>query len=191
MDTLALAEVDDLLLRQERVVLDLVSSRNDGRARQQLLEVWNAEVGNTNGLCLAGCRDLFQLLPRLNVGPLRIQITRAIGVLRNIGVIAVGVHWNRPVHQVQIDVFQIEVLQAGIQSLRNARVPRAPKLCGNEDIRALETGRGEAVLDTLADLVLVAVDVGGVNVSVTGLDGMGYTGSGFARSSLPCSYISC
>lgn len=39
VDTLLVAEVDDLLLREGRVILDLVDSRDDGRLSQQLLEV--------------------------------------------------------------------------------------------------------------------------------------------------------
>jgi hypothetical protein len=39
MDTLLLAEVDDLLLGKLGVVLDLVNGGNDGGVRQKLLEV--------------------------------------------------------------------------------------------------------------------------------------------------------
>jgi hypothetical protein len=39
VDALLVAEVDDLLLREGRVVLDLVDSRDNGRLSQQLLEV--------------------------------------------------------------------------------------------------------------------------------------------------------
>lgn len=39
MDTLLLAEVDDLLLGKFGVVLDLVNGGNDGGVRQKLLEV--------------------------------------------------------------------------------------------------------------------------------------------------------
>lgn len=58
VNALLLAEVDDLLLRQERVVLDLVGCRNDGGLREQLLKVLDGVVGNTDGLDLLGvCLD--------------------------------------------------------------------------------------------------------------------------------------
>jgi hypothetical protein len=39
VDTLVLAQVDNLLLWQRRVVLDLVDGRDDGGVREELLEV--------------------------------------------------------------------------------------------------------------------------------------------------------
>jgi hypothetical protein len=39
VDAFLLAQVDNLLLREGRVVLDLVDSRDDGGVREELLEV--------------------------------------------------------------------------------------------------------------------------------------------------------
>jgi hypothetical protein len=39
VDALLLAEVDNLLLRERRVVLDLVDGGDDGSMREELLEV--------------------------------------------------------------------------------------------------------------------------------------------------------
>lgn len=68
MNTLFFAKVDNFLLREGRVVLDLVNGRDDGRLRQEFLEVLLAVVGDTDGLDLAGAHELLHALPGGDVG---------------------------------------------------------------------------------------------------------------------------
>jgi hypothetical protein len=56
VDAFFLAKVHNFLLWAERVVLDLVHSRGDGGFGEQLLEVLDRVVGDTNGLDLIGVR---------------------------------------------------------------------------------------------------------------------------------------
>lgn len=68
VNALFFAKVDNLLLWEGRVVLDLVDGRDNGRLRQQFLEVLLAVVGDTNGLDLAGADELLHALPGGDVG---------------------------------------------------------------------------------------------------------------------------
>jgi len=54
VDALLLAEVNNLLLRAQWVVLNLVDGGDDGGLGQQLLKVLDRVVGDTNGLDLVG-----------------------------------------------------------------------------------------------------------------------------------------
>jgi hypothetical protein len=76
------------------------------------------------------------------------------------------------VHQVQIDVVGLEILERRGNALLDALVPGVVKLGGDPD---LFTGDAR-VLDTETDLVLVAVGKSSVNVAVaseeSSLDGL-------------------
>lgn len=76
MDALLFAEVDNLLLRERRVVLDLVDGRHDGRLRQEFLEVLLAVVGDTDGPDLWRARELLHVLPG---GDVRVRVVNVAG----------------------------------------------------------------------------------------------------------------
>ena len=80
MDALLLAEVDDLLLGQERVVLDLVGSGDDGCLSKQLLEVLDGVVGDADGFDFVGvCLDeLLKALPGVYVSDAVVDVTGAV-----------------------------------------------------------------------------------------------------------------
>ena len=75
-------------------------------------------------------------------------------------------------HQVEIDVVSLEVLERRGNALFDALVPWVVKLGGNPDLLTGNTG----VLDTETDLSLVAVGKGSVDVTVaseeSSLDGL-------------------
>lgn len=60
-------------------------------------------------------------------------------------------------HQEQVQIIQTQVLQAGLQTLLDAGMVRAPQLGGHEEVLALDDAGVNGLLDALADLVLVAV----------------------------------
>ena len=74
-------------------------------------------------------------------------------------------------HQVQVDVVGLEILERRVDALFDALVPWVVKLGGNPDLLTGDT----RVLDAETDLSLVAVGQGSVDVAVTseesGLDG--------------------
>jgi hypothetical protein len=97
VDALFLAQVHDLLLRQRRVVLDLVHCRDDGGFWEQLLQVLFAvlsgefssaehaprrkrtHVADTDRLCLAGRWQRLHLLPRVHMVVRADDVSRAVG----------------------------------------------------------------------------------------------------------------
>lgn len=153
MDTLGSVVSDQLGRGVVGVQLDLVD-RGDNLGRgvvQQNLQVLDAEVGDTNVADLAGGRQLLHLLPGLDEVPVR----QVLGLV-------VGVGRAGPVHQVQVDVVDAQVLEGGVDAVLDAVVPGVVQLGGNPDLLAGDAG----VLDALANLGLVAVGEGGVDVPV-------------------------
>lgn len=90
MDTLVFAEIDDFLLRQKRVVLDLVRGWCDGRFREQPLHVLDRVV------CDADCLDfvwvlvdeLLHILPCLDVGDAVVDVAGAVFEFGEEGVVS-------------------------------------------------------------------------------------------------------
>lgn len=80
VDALALAEIDNFLLRQKWVVLDLVDGGCDGSLCEQLLHVLDRVVGNANSLDLVRMRldQFFQGKPCVDVSDGTIKVSRAV-----------------------------------------------------------------------------------------------------------------
>jgi hypothetical protein len=119
---------------------------------QDLFQLHFAEVGDPDGLCLAGGNKLLHGLPGLDEG----------NILNNDP--AVWCQWHklfasakctRIVHEVEIDVVHVELTEAGVQcSLYVIGVMRiTPKFRGDEYIASWYT----AAFDTKADLSLGTV----------------------------------
>lgn len=85
--------------------------------------------------------------------------------------------------QEEINVVQPQALQALLQRQLETGVVRRPRLGHDDDILSLDARR-KRLLETLADLVLVAIAVGAVDEAVAALEGVGdglldLTGIGF------------
>lgn len=76
--------------------------------------------------------------------------------------LVVGVGGAGPVHQVQVNVIDAQILQGRGNTRLHTVVPGVVELGGDPDLLAGDTG----VLDTGTNLSLVAVGKGGVNVTV-------------------------
>ena len=116
----------------------------------------DAKVGDTNVLHLARLGQLLHLLPRVDVVPALMVLLQVLG--RGAA---------RPVDQVQVDVVEPEALETRVDALLHALVPRVVELGGDPDFSAGYAG----VADAGANLGLVAVGEGGVDVAVAGLEG--------------------
>jgi hypothetical protein len=90
MNTLLFAEINDFLLREKRVVLDLVGSGNDSRLCEQLLEVLDRVVCNADGLDFVGVGldELLEVLPCVDVGYAVVDVAGAVWKLGEEGVVA-------------------------------------------------------------------------------------------------------
>ena len=123
---------------------------------EQPLKVRNPKVRDTNILHLARLRQLLHLPPRIHIIP---PFMMLLQILRRSA--------TRPMNQIQIHILQPQTLQARIDPLLHALVPRVIELGGNPDLRARDPG----VADGGADFGFVAVGEGRVDVAVAGFEG--------------------
>lgn len=158
MDVLALQILDELGRGVAGVQLDLVDGGGDlcGLSVEQLLHVGDVEVGDADVLDLARAEQLLHLAPCVDEVP--------------VGVVLLQVLWvggAGPVHEVQVKVVCLQVLEGLAEALGDALVPGVVQLRRQPDL-----GPGHARgLDPVTDLLLVAVGKGSVDVSVTCLEG--------------------
>lgn len=122
-----------------------------GLCAQQLLHVLDAKVAHADGADLTGADELLQLAPRVDKVPVRVVLLEVVGV-----------GGARPVHEVQVDIVGLQAGEAALDGLGDALVPGVVELGGQEDVAAGHA-RG---LDAVADLLLVAVRKGRVDVAV-------------------------
>jgi hypothetical protein len=78
---LVFAEIDNLLLRQQRVVFDLVDCGRDGRLGEQLLHVLDRVVGHADGFDFVRVRldEFLEVLPGLDVCDAVVDVAGAVG----------------------------------------------------------------------------------------------------------------
>lgn len=94
---------------------------------------------------------------------------------------------TRPV-STYVKVVELQLGQGIVQSGLNVlgAVVGVPQLGGDEDVLTLQAGDvGEGLLDALADLLLVTVDLGQVEVAVASLQGLVDTGADLTGGGLP------
>lgn len=84
------AEVDNLLLGEQGVVLDLVGSGDNSGLGQEFFEELDTVVGNTDGLDLAGSNELLHTLPRSDMGVAVDNVPRTISELGEDVVVTCG-----------------------------------------------------------------------------------------------------
>lgn len=118
MDTLLVAEVDNLLLGQRGVVLDLVDGGDDLGLSEELLEVFlavlrdvliigvymsedEAYVADTDTPDPASLSEFLHLLPGVDVVPVTHDIAGAVRESRELVVVALGVQEDGPVLQLR------------------------------------------------------------------------------------------
>lgn len=80
MDTLFLAQIDNLLLWQRRMVFNLVDRWDNRGFGQQLFQILHTVIGNSDGLGLAGLGNFLKFLPSLRVGPVCEEIAGTVGM---------------------------------------------------------------------------------------------------------------
>lgn len=172
VDALGGVKGDELGGRVARVQLDLVDG-GDHLALfvgEQLLEILDAKVGDADIAHLASADQLLHLAPGISEVPVRVVLLLVVGIRR-----------RRPVHQEQIKVIRLKGFQRRSQTLGDVLVPWVVKLGGQPDVLARHA-RG---LDAGANLLLVAVGVGSVDVAVACAEGGFDSGGNFVGLGLP------
>lgn len=163
VNALLLEVVEELGRWVVGVELNLVDSGDSlaGWVVQEDLEVLDGEVGDTDVLDAARSRELLELSPCVDEVPVGVVLLEVVGV---------GGGW--PVHKVQVNVVNTEVLERRGDALFDTLVPWVVKLGCDPNLLTGDT----RVLDSLTDLGLVAVCESGIDVAVTSeessLDGL-------------------
>jgi hypothetical protein len=173
-DALAAAELDEPRLRQIRVRLDLVHDRLDFGYFQHALDLHRVEVADADGLDQAVIHQLLHGTPRVNVVDIR-EDPLVLVVLREqvLAIAEVGIA-HGPVDEVQVEVVDLEELQRFLDGTADVFwvVKDVPQLRRDEQILALDDALGYFCCDCVADLVLVSVNKGAVDVTIAGVDGV-------------------
>jgi hypothetical protein len=99
--------------------------------------------------------------------------------------VAISIHGDGPVDQVEIDIIQAQQLQADIHVFFAFAVVRAPQFRRDEEIAAGEARGCQSIADPLTDLLLVLVNVGAVNVAVSSFDRVSNGRADLALGALP------
>jgi hypothetical protein len=116
--------------------------------------------------------------------PVTDHVARTVGVGREFVVIALRVGENGPVDQEHVNVLQTQALQALLQCQFQAGVIRCPRLGHDHDILALDARR-EGLLQTLANLILVAIAVSAIDESIARFESVNDGFLDFARLGFP------
>jgi len=112
VDILALVPFDKVVLLKPGVELELVCGGDDGGFVEEALDFGFGEVGDADGFGFAGFEGGFHGFPRVDVVGLA-GLDLAVRVLGHEGV-AAG-EGGGPVHEVQVHVGGIEVLEGSFQ----------------------------------------------------------------------------
>lgn len=176
-DVVLEAEVDELRVGQEGVDLNLVELRLDLTPLEHVLEAVDGPVGDANGLDLTALVQLFHRPPRrLRVlGELLLDDVLALVVqLGHVLIVLFGS--DRPVDKEEVDVFELQPVERALQRPFDlvGLVEVVPHLGADEDVLAADIIVVLAeVAHGVADLVLVLVEPGAVEVAVALLQGVG------------------
>lgn len=187
MNTLLTAPLDEVSLEEARVTLNLVGSGGDTSGVNQSLEVLLGVVGDTDGAGLLlvelghglPCVDNGNAVEHLDIA----VVTEREEVLVNIARLVEG---DGEVDEVKVEVVEAELSKAVIKGRSNVlgSVLRVPELGGDEDVLTLDA-LAESSLEGIGNLLLVAVDLGQINVLVTSLESLVDGGLDLARLGLP------
>ena len=148
---------DELGAGVSRMELNLVDRRDDVAARvvKKSLEVLDAKVADADGLDLVSPDQFLHLAPGIDKVP-----------VGDVLLAVVGIRATRPVHQVQVDIAGTQVLERGIDGLGHTLVVRVVKLRRQEDLLARDPG----CPDALADLLLVSVREGSIDMTIASVE---------------------
>jgi hypothetical protein len=190
VDVLLLAELYELRLEKTRVTLDLVGSGCDAGAVDESLQVLLSVVGNANSASLLlgqlchrlPCVDNRDVVKHLDVASI---LQREKAVVR----VARLVESNGEMHKIQVEIFETELGKAVVESCGDIlrAMLRIPELGCDEDVLALKARdlAAEGLLESLRNLLLVAVDLCEVQVAVAGLECFEDGGLDLTRLGLP------
>eukprot|EP00756_Hemistasia_phaeocysticola_P022109 Hpha_TRINITY_DN15812_c0_g6::TRINITY_DN15812_c0_g6_i1::g.188700::m.188700 len=183
-----LGEFEQLLVAEEGVALTLQHGGLDTSDTVNTLQLTGVEVRKPDRLHKSQVHALLKSGPGGLDGGVGVVKHRPVLGLREPGVSPLNLLKRLgPVDEVEIQVLKLEVLEA----LANCRldvlrlVLRVPEFGGYEDVLSLDDTGLEGSLERLADLSLVLVNGGAVDVTVTDLKSCADGAANFTRRRLP------
>ena len=153
---------------------DLVHHRLDFGEAEELLEAVDGPVGDADGLCLAGLVDLLHGAPcglRVLCKVLLDDVPAVGAELGHVLVVALG--GNGPVNEEGVNVVHAQLSQAAVEAPFDlvGLVEVVPYFCADEEIFAGDAGvLLEEIAHGGADLLLVLVEPGAVEVAIARLE---------------------
>lgn len=142
------AESDHLLVGVVWVTFDLVDYWCHLGGLEEDLEVFDAKVGDADRLDLATLQHLLHLCPGIiESGPILSGQSICLAFFCSS---------LRPVHQIRIDVVDVESIEGGLQCSVRVMMLAVGQLCGDEDFFARNFGS----TNSIANLFLIACSAG-------------------------------
>jgi hypothetical protein len=139
------------------------------------------EVADPDVLGEALLQDILHALPRIEI--VGIVVEQYLAIRRGGEVFGPVLESHRPVDEVKVNVLELQLLQDLLQ-LDLDELPLVegiPEFARDEEVLALDNSLGDFRVDGLADLLLVAIDVGAIDVPVANVDCFLYSFGYFAR----------
>jgi len=151
VDSSSNGSFSELLVLEEGVRFDLVDGRLDSAVLQQVVELFDVKVGDTNVLDETLVDTVFEVLPSLDSSFLA--------------------HVTRRVDEVHVHVGQLELLQRVLNGIQGSLVVGIPELRGDEDVLSLDTRLLSPRSNGSSDGLFVGVSGSTIDVTVTGVKG--------------------
>ena len=173
------AEVYQLILLQKRMILNLIDARNRFGLFNQRAEFFDAKVRNAEGSGQPLVVRLFHTGPG-NVGRQFVRRNHIRIGRRQINAFFLG---NRPVHQIQIQIIKLQILQSLLQGRQNVLtgVRVVPKFGNDKQFLSFYVAFVHRIGQGLSDFLFIAVYRRAVNMPITILDGPAHGLINFAR----------
>lgn len=173
VDVVLCAVGDEVVLGEEGVCLDLVDGGGDAGGLDDGVEVLDGKVGDTDRLDLALFLEGEEGLVRVDDRDAAVEggVLAAVGGGGEVGEVG-ALECDGPVDEVEVEVVEAELGERVVEGSldEGGLVGIVPELGCDEELVALDDG-GDDLLERGADLVLVLVDLGQVQVTVASLDG--------------------
>mmetsp|Transcript_59837 Transcript_59837/g.126694 ORF Transcript_59837/g.126694 Transcript_59837/m.126694 type:complete len:297 (-) Transcript_59837:174-1064(-) len=142
------------------VYLKLIHCRRDFGIIESIRDLQARPVGHPDGLCFSTLRQGLHVAPQSVAGNLG-QLFLPRG----------GVHTNCRVHEVEVQILQLEILQGFAAGCIDLMPICGPELAHNEELFPLNLATRKNFCERLADLNFVTIDGSTIQAPVTSVNG--------------------
>jgi len=171
-DVTSLAEFNQLLLIDAWRALDLVGDRLDSAIIQNASDLLAVEVADANRFHQSQINQLLHRLPSVQVIDIRKDQVIILVLGHQVFRLAI-LEAKRCVHQIQINVIQVQVLQALAAGLFDTSriMKNIPQFSRNENFFPLQLAGCNFLIDCFSNLLFILVEVGSIDVTIATFQG--------------------